>query len=297
MQQLVYAIPLQIQLIIFLAGIVLLGIPHGAADLLVAEKNSLNIGKAFSKVGFFIQYLGKIVAFGLVLWMFPVAGLLLFIILSAYHFGETDLYLFKTNTLAGKFFVITYGLVILNFILLAHAPEIEPLLLLYIPNLRHETLHQFLQLNARTIISVSLILFFASAFIYFITTEVNTFPPATFLVRFTVILVILYNLPMLLAFFFYFIVWHSTLSMRNIFSFLQRDNTCSATSIIKQIALYSSIAIAGVLLFGYSALMLTNYNVLVLDIFLGLAVLTAPHLHIMHNMYISLRINNAKNVA
>jgi len=53
--------------------------------------------------------------------------------------------------------------------------------------------------------------------------------------------------------------------------------------------LYSVLAIMGIALFGLTGFMFINSNAVVGYLFLGLAVLTAPHMQIMHHMYNSLR--------
>ena len=48
-QQFILPINNSTQLIIFLSGILFLGVPHGAADLLVASQNANSSNKSFSK--------------------------------------------------------------------------------------------------------------------------------------------------------------------------------------------------------------------------------------------------------
>ena len=122
--QYVQTVSAQGQFLAFAIGIIFLGIPHGAADLLVATQNASNEKKRFSTLYFFVNYLGRLVAFGLTLWFFPLFGNILFIFLAAYHFGETDLHQFKTDTPSGKFLVTTYGLVILSIILFPNFDEV-----------------------------------------------------------------------------------------------------------------------------------------------------------------------------
>ena len=119
------------QIIIFFVGIILLGIPHGAADLLVATQNADSKKRIFSSINFFVNYLGRLIAFAAILWFFPLIGNISFIFLAAYHFGETDLYKFKTNTFSGKLLVLAYGLVILSVILLPHFEEVRPIFQLF----------------------------------------------------------------------------------------------------------------------------------------------------------------------
>ena len=51
-QQYVLPVDTNAQFFIFLIGILLLGVPHGAADLLVATQNAGNSEKIFSKLRF-----------------------------------------------------------------------------------------------------------------------------------------------------------------------------------------------------------------------------------------------------
>ena len=115
----------------FLAGILVLGVPHGAADMMVASSNKKHENERFSIIIFLTAYLFRLFLFAAVLWFFPITGNLLFILFAAYHFGETDLHQFKTETLIGKLFVISYGLLILGFILLLHFEELMPLFNLF----------------------------------------------------------------------------------------------------------------------------------------------------------------------
>ncbi|MDZ4795362.1 MAG: Brp/Blh family beta-carotene 15,15'-dioxygenase [Bacteroidota bacterium] len=278
------------QSIIFLAGILLLGVPHGAADLLVASQNANSSKKSFSKFRFLAVYISRLFAFAAILWLFPLPGILLFILFAAYHFGETDLYQFKTNTLIGKLFVITYGLLILSVILLHHFDEVKPFFQLLIAGNRSTDFLNLLDANRYNIISVSGILFFTTTFIYFLRNSNSVAKDkGEFLIRFGIILLILFKLPLLLGFTFYFVVWHSVLSLNNIINYLRKENTFSKKNITRQIVQYSLLAIGGICLFGLTGYMFVSSNAIVGYVFLGLAVLTAPHMQIMYDMYCSLR--------
>lgn len=288
-QHYIQPLSVQLQFIIFLCGIVVLGIPHGAADLLVATQNSASQKKTFSPVWFFINYLGRLILFSAIFWFFPLTGNLLFIIFAAYHFGETDLYCFKTNTFSGKFFVISYGLVVLGVILLNHFEEVKPLFMQFNAGIKYESFINLIGLYRYTILSGIAVLFFASSFFYFSVNSNTEQQQGHFLVQLAVMLFILYHLPMILGFTFYFILWHSVLSLRNIITYLRKDGLFSATLISKQLALYSMLAIAGISLFGIAWFIFISNNAIVVYVFLGLAVLTAPHMEVMHNMYKSMR--------
>lgn len=70
-----------------LAGLLAIGIPHGAVDHLL-ETGNFN---ERIKPGFVIKYLIQSVSMVALWWISPIAALLLFLIYSAWHFGQADL--------------------------------------------------------------------------------------------------------------------------------------------------------------------------------------------------------------
>ncbi|MBC7536273.1 MAG: Brp/Blh family beta-carotene 15,15'-dioxygenase [Ferruginibacter sp.] len=290
LQQFFPPISINLQFIIFMTGIILLGIPHGAADILVATQSADMENKTFSKFRFLSIYVGRIILFAVIFYFLPLLANFIFIIFAAYHFGETDLYQFKTDTLPGKIFVISYGLVILSVILLHHFEEVKPLFLQFQSGKENITVINWIEANRYKILSVSGILFFTSTFIYFLkNAHLDNNENGYFLIRFAVILFILFNLPMLLGFTFYFVVWHSFLSLNNIVTYLKNKNKFSNYIITRQIAFYSTLAIAGIVLVGMTGFIFLNASATMSYLFLGLAVLTAPHMQIMHEMYYRIR--------
>ncbi len=103
-------------------------------------------------------------------------------------------------------------------------------------------------------------------------------------------LFILYHLPMILGFTFYFVMWHSVFSLKNIFRYLSKDGLISAKAIARQIGFYSIVSFAGFILFGGTGFLFLGNNELIAYVFLFLAVLTAPHMQVMHHMYKNIKL-------
>ena len=100
---------------LLLAGLAVIGIPHGALDVWTYQHRTKN---GFSSLGYIVGYL---IAIGLVFafWMvFPVAGLTLFLVLSAWHFGQADFVLW--GLLKGGW---AWGTLALSLILVWHMEE------------------------------------------------------------------------------------------------------------------------------------------------------------------------------
>ncbi len=114
---------IEIQTIVFVVGMLLIGIPHGAVDHLLDTNNF----KGSIKADFVVNYLGM-AFFNLALWLFfPTMALLFFIGYSAWHFGQTDLrewHTKKSNAIKNA----VWGNIILGIILLGHIAETNSIL-------------------------------------------------------------------------------------------------------------------------------------------------------------------------
>ena len=112
-----------IQIIMFTAGLFLVGIPHGAVDHLLETGNLKNR----IKPRFLFNYLG-LAFLNLLLWLFfPIGALFFFIAYSAWHFGQTDMKEWAPKT-KHALKNITWGILILSIILLGHLAETNSIL-------------------------------------------------------------------------------------------------------------------------------------------------------------------------
>ena len=289
LQQFVYPFSAQLQFIFFIAGIVLLGIPHGAADMLVATENAPN-KKAFSAKKFHFNYVIRLAVFALLFWLFPVATNLLFIGIAAFHFGETDLIQFNSTKMSGKFFVTSYGILILFVIILPHFETLKPLCALFKSGKQNEMFISFIYDFRYHILIASCICFLIISAWYVLTNNVKFKDLGKFFIEYATLLIVLYFLPMILGFTFYFVLWHSVFSLKNIFSYLHKNGLISRIAIAKEIGFYSMLSFVGFLLFGCTGFLFLGTNELIAYVFLFLAVLTAPHMQVMHNMYKNIKL-------
>lgn len=63
---------------------------------------------------------------------------------------------------------------------------------------------------------------------------------------------------------------------------------------MKQISFFALIALAGIGVSGVAGYMYSNNEAVMLYFILGLAVLTAPHMQVMHRMYSQIRKTGSK---
>ena len=75
-------------LIVLVVGVVVLGLPHGALDPLVATKAFAATNRRFSLTTFYVGYAGIAMAYGSLWIKFPMVGLVSFLVIAAFHFGS-----------------------------------------------------------------------------------------------------------------------------------------------------------------------------------------------------------------
>lgn len=102
-----------------IAGLLTVGLPHGAVDHLLV------VSKKFTLFKFVVQYLLIIAAYFIVWQWFPVFSLLLFIAYSAFHFGESEMVEMQVSmhSFAQKAYAFVLGLSILLLIIFLHLNE------------------------------------------------------------------------------------------------------------------------------------------------------------------------------
>lgn len=281
--------PPQWQTAVFLLGILTLGVPHGAADLLVEMRNRGD--NAFPVVPFLLKYIMRLSVFALLLFLFPTLGLLIFIGIAAYHFGETDLATLDASGLSGKMAVFLHGLSILGIILLGHAEALRPYLSL-VGSGRFDLEGAMALLEGHALVLMASCCLCAALAMW---VHCRRHPGewgragARWALYYVPMGLILWRLPLLEGFTFYFIGWHSVLSLDCIVGYLCRSGVFPRRRVIGQIALFSAMAIVGIVAVGLAGFMFASPTSMAWYVFMGLAVLTAPHMEVMHDMYHRLR--------
>jgi Brp/Blh family beta-carotene 15,15'-monooxygenase len=253
---------------IVLAGLFVVGIPHGAVDhLLIANKKNI-------LVAFILKYLLIILAY-FILWLsYPMVALVIFIAYSAFHFGESELEeLGIKNTsvkIYGKAFLM--GLSILMFIICMHFNESIQLLS------KISGLDSLLSL--KEISPDQLYIIPSLAFLYILFQAV--FQKHYSLLAVLMLLIIGIFVPLLLSFALYFICQHSY----NAWKHVQKQLDIPHFALYKKTIPYTIGALFIFLIIlvfvninsSYLQLMSTNF-------FIFLACISLPHFLLMHVFY------------
>jgi Brp/Blh family beta-carotene 15,15'-monooxygenase len=247
-----------------LLGLVFPGIPHGALDnyLLLQPLDSF-----YRQFLFYAFYLG-IMAAVFILWMVsPMAGLLFFLIISAWHFGQTDNERFGIPSF--WYHPIT-GSLVLGFILLSHMPETQ----LYFSLLDINSV--FVDAQTAWILSAACLTILA--IILLIKSDASRW--ALFLYLLT--LLISSQLPLIPGFALYFVGIHSFSGWMAIHDGLKMAHS-KMIRLATPFTLMAFVFIAGVIIFlsqaSYHPEQMTAW------FFIALSCISAPHIVMMHLFY------------
>lgn len=274
------------QTALFLISILLTGIPHGALDHLVEEKNSTLQKKNFSMLRFLGQYFLRMAIFAILWYFIPLASLGIFLVLSAYHFGETDLAKLPFKGTAQKLLQLFYGLMILSFILLTHLNEVIPVINQLPPLRNNSFLFYALEYRFGALILISALTLALGIWLYRKDDQKDQALYFGFGLQLICILWIVVSLPLILAFTFYFGCWHSLHALNNIRHHLSErpQQPLHWSTMMRRSLPFSLAACLIILSLVFWASSTYDAPVMLMGFFIGIAILTAPHLEIMSKM-------------
>jgi beta-carotene 15,15'-dioxygenase len=284
-------IPPSVQITFFALFIFLTGIPHGAIDHLVEKETAERQQKNFNMSVFLLKYVLTMLFYALMWYLLPSVSLMFFLLISAWHFGETDI----EKAPPTSYWNVTrfaFGCLVLLWILLFHAEETTPILARISQNSDSVMLVWSWAVAFKMPLLMGFCLFTLASFFFS-----NQYKPIAFdkirFLRLSLILVLTYFLPLLPAFALYFGGWHALCSFKNIHDYLLENNhdlrhkkpITSILNIWTKTLLFTFSAFL-FLAFGvwYWLHYLDTWDPLPL-LFIFLSLITLPHLNVMHRMH------------
>jgi Brp/Blh family beta-carotene 15,15'-monooxygenase len=259
------------QVIVGFALILTFGILHGANDLLLIKKIGSN-KKPLPLLKLLLYYL-IVVGFGaLLFWIVPWFALLLFIVVSGYHFGEQQFQNIEKSIIF-KTFEFTYGLFILMLLFIFHIKEVQEVIR-NITSIKVSESYFLVGLVITTLILVILGFYFSQKLIEF---KKKWILETFYLVVFTIIFKVS---SLIWGFAIYFILWHSIPSIINQVIYLNGEFNW------KNFGIYIKTAFAYwlVSLIGIAVLYLLFKDVKIFNalFFSFLAAITFPHVLVIY---------------
>lgn len=270
------------QLIIAGALIMVLGIPHGATDHViynVIKTKSIDPATTFS---FLAQYLGIIGLYVILWYFFPLLSLVLFIGISAYHFGETQFEYLGLNSFLTHLLYVSWGLLILGTLLGVHITEVTALLQ---PLTGYPELYSWLAMYQTPLV---LSLLSLTLFTLFFNRRVSR--DTSFLLKeigeLIILAVLFFNSSLLIGFAMFFAFWHSRdavmIQVREFRALHPAFSLCEFMRLALPFTLLSALGIALLLVvFNYFSTPIPEVTLF----FVMISLLTMPHMFIIARFY------------
>lgn len=261
------------QWICFGAILITIGIPHGAIDHLLLNPV---VGRK-NLIRFIFKYL-SIIAVYLAIWLiFPILALAAFLIMSAYHFGQSHFIKLPLKKLEGLTYLIL-GSFFLSTILWGDFHYTTSILT------------NITDVGFLVPYGTAVILFTFGLSAILITANLGK-KGIWLLLEISLLGLFLYQLPLLLGFIIYFGFWHSLPSMTEEFEALKDYlETQKIKNFIKKLLPFTLMS-----LMGMSLILMIFYNTMESDqltllFFILVSLISAPHIWYM-NLFLDARKN------
>lgn len=253
--------------------IVSVGILHGANDLLILSRGEDNKKALKSHL---IVYLSIIVLCVLIYLISPFVAIVLFILLSAYHFGEEHFgEKINVNKVFDTLFFAVYGLFLFSILFYESIEDVDSIML----ELTGITFSEF-QIEVVLVISSFLLLVFCFYLIQKKKFKLEEVLKEIFYLG--LLFVVFKTSSLILGFAIYFIFWHSIPSIIHQIEFISGTlNKKNVLLYIKKGLLYWGISVLGLVILY---MLIPAVNLFSTIVFVVLFAVTAPHTWVMYKM-------------
>ena len=254
--------------------VVSVGILHGANDLLILSK--MEIGKQ-SFIRNLLIYLGIIIICGLIYLLNSFFAIVLFIFLSAYHFGEEHFGEKLNQAPVIEFLFFTaYGMLLFSLLFYLSQDDVAVIM----DQLAGKTFSESQILI--TLYSSAILVFGLSGFLILNKKNTSNVNFGRELFYLLVLLVVFNTSSLVLSFAIYFIFWHSIPSIIHQTKFISGDVDNKALLFyVKKAAVFWGISIIGLVILYF---LFPEATDLASVVFAILFTVTAPHTWVMHQM-------------
>ncbi len=258
--------------------IISFGILHGSNDILLLKENvKTDFTKASQSKIIFIYVLCILVII-CSFYLIPKITLLVFILISAYHFGEQHLYekLNGTPSILKHSLHLSYGCTVLIGLLLLNIKQVHKIIF-SISAFNLQSQHLIILL----IISASLLI---SALAYCTYKKWVPIPDLIYEILIATVLFIIFNVSTLIwGFAIYFIFWHSLPSLNDQIKYVYGNtNSENVKNYVLKALPYWAVSIAGLIVFYF---ILKDDKLLYAILFSFIAAITFPHAFVIYKTF------------
>lgn len=258
--------------VIAIAAILLIGVPHGGLDGAVARRVGWPSG-LIPWMLFHIIYLVMAASVAGLWWLYPLPSLVFFLIISALHFGSSDIcHISPPVTKAAWLPLIAHGSLVVIAIPILQRAAVEPLFAVLVGDENSLWL-----LNH---IDQLMLPWLVSLFAYAIYSLYQARWRKS-LLSLTLLIALAYLLPPLVSFALYFCLWHSRSHLQRIWRNIptEQRQRSAREAVIYSLLAYAAGAIYFILQTNSGSASVSAVTPALLQLtFIGLAALTVPHM-------------------
>ncbi|MEM6265415.1 MAG: Brp/Blh family beta-carotene 15,15'-dioxygenase [Bacteroidota bacterium] len=268
----------------FIILMVLTGIPHGATDHLIYRISQQRRGLKVSYARFFFIYLAAMAFYGICWYVAPVLSLGFFLLLSAFHFGQSQLIHLNIpeNRPVKWLTYITWGFAVLAAIVLLHPQESGEILSVLFSSDSPLVLFTYgMEITALLMGTIVVMLVVAWRMDW-----MSGQSCIQEIVNLGLLLLLCMTTSLLISFAVYFGLWHALHSIRLEVQSLRKEYpNFSLGEFVKKALPFSLISFVGVGILLFLGGMLSSQISPYLLFFIAISALTLPHMMYMQRFY------------
>jgi beta-carotene 15,15'-dioxygenase len=290
--------PIWVDITMLIVSLVITGIPHGAIDHVIYLTKTAEAKKTPSLLkDFFAPYL-FLIGLTFLLWILvPEFMFWFFLLVAAYHFGQSQLFYLPENIKPfSKFLIyIVWGIMLLATLWHLHwGSQVGNIASIFSWDLSEKgNLYHIVKYAGS-----GALIFILLCFVYlWLTKKINMQTAIIELSVAGILILMIKTLPLYIAFAIYFGLWHSTRVIITEFHFLQKASVHKITipAFVKSFIPFSILSFAGLIfLIGISYLLEAKITPFMLFL-IFISALTMPHAFFMEKMYSWLSFRRAKS--
>jgi len=254
--------------------VITIGVLHGANDLLILSKRDLSKKKKFYKN--LLIYLILITLCIILFFLHAFCAIIIFIIISAFHFGEEHFSeKIKRKSILNYFYYFVYGLIVFGMLFYNSELQLKAIMI----DLVGVSFSSF-EVKVTLLISASLFLLLSIYFLFKNYISSNILIKEIFYLMF--LFLVFKTTSLIFGFAIYFILWHSVPSILNQVLFLSGEVTkFTIINFVKKALFYWILSALGIFLLYYFTPDLKLFSS---SLFAVLFAVTAPHMWVMSRM-------------
>jgi Brp/Blh family beta-carotene 15,15'-monooxygenase len=269
-----------------LISVFLIGIPHGAIDHIMAGE-LYGLSQTFKDhMIFYGSYLIIMLFVGALWFFYPVAGMIFFLIISIYHFGQADMEDFIVKKPGKRLFYVARGLLVIGLIIFSNTTITFAIM--------SDAMRSGMgSLRGLLPASEYMIVIIISAYALILIPGVLTrrlHSPMRLLLDSVLLIALLIITGPMIGFALYFALWHSAGHIREMKSYFESKNQqFTVLTFYRKSAPFTLISILGLIVLLWVNQTFGIQNELFSLLFILISVLTLPHMVIVEKMYGSAR--------